>query len=48
MSADATLQQPGNLGPPLLSARKTQERLDMCPSTIWKMERDGLIKGVNV
>ena len=34
-------QQPGTPGP-LLSAIKTQQRLDMCSSTIWRLEKEGL------
>jgi hypothetical protein len=29
-----------------LSAIKTQQRLDMCPSTIWRLEKDGWLEGV--
>lgn len=32
----------------LLSARKTQERLDLCPTTLWKLEKGGLLEGVAV
>ena len=38
-------QQPGTPGP-LLSAIKTQQRLDMCSSTIWRLEKEGLLEGV--
>jgi hypothetical protein len=30
----------------LLSAHKTQQRLDLCSSTIWKLEKEGLLEGV--
>ena len=33
---------------PLLSARKTRDRLDFCPTTIWKLEKEGLLEGVSV
>lgn len=41
-------QQQGTLGPLLLSARKTQKRLELCHTTTWKMEKMGLLEPVNV
>jgi hypothetical protein len=32
----------------LLSAQKTHQRLDLCPSTLWKLEKEGLLEGVMV
>jgi hypothetical protein len=32
----------------LLSAHKTRERLDLCPTTLWKLEKKGLLEGVTV
>ena len=32
----------------LISARKAQARLDLCPTTVWKLEKQGLLKGVSV
>jgi hypothetical protein len=33
---------------PLLSARKTRDRLDFCPTTIWKLEKEGILVGVTI
>ncbi len=33
---------------PLLSADKTAQRLDMASSTLWRMERDGLLVGCRI
>jgi hypothetical protein len=32
----------------LLSAAKTRQRLDLCASTTWRLEKDGVLKGVSV
>jgi hypothetical protein len=32
----------------LISARKAQARLDLCPTSIWKLEKQGLLEGVNM
>jgi hypothetical protein len=32
----------------LISARKAQARLDLCPTTLWKLEKQGLLEGVTV
>jgi hypothetical protein len=32
----------------LISARKARARLDLCPTTLWKLEKSGLLKGVMI
>lgn len=32
----------------LLSARKARVRLDLCPTTLWKLEKLGLLEGVTI
>jgi hypothetical protein len=32
----------------LLSARKTRARLDFCPTTLWKLEKQRLLEGVTI
>jgi hypothetical protein len=32
----------------LISARKVKARLDLCPTTLWKLEKQGLLEGVTV
>jgi hypothetical protein len=32
----------------LVSARKARARLDLCPTTLWKLEKSGLLDGVTV
>ena len=39
---------PPNMQGKLLSARKARARLDLCPTTLWKLERQGLLQGVTV
>ena len=36
------------MNPPLISARKVRARLDLCPTTLWKLEKQGLLEGVTV
>ena len=33
---------------PLLSARKTRDRLDLCPTTLWKLQKQGLLEGISI
>jgi hypothetical protein len=32
----------------LISARKARVRLDLCPVTLWKLEKQGLLEGVTI
>ena len=32
----------------LISARKARARLDLCPTTLWKLEKSGLLEGVMI